>query len=298
MEFIKTYNLKLTTLSPLYIGDGRVINGNDYNYADELGLRLPPDGKRILAQNQSGRDKVRDISVFIRNGNGDAYLPGSSVKGAVRTAILAAVVKNRRDDRIIDSALNKVGFEGQQYSIMRAISVCDSLPIDDRDMSICQKIDVYTDGTEKNRPIYRECVKPGISVNLRLNIDVPMFKTLTEQAPGEYIFDVLREFRAQYKSVFRAKFNCNTPDYHNRNIVYLGGNVGFVSKTVTYPLYGDGGLDKVSRIMQQKFRKHKHDLDVKKGVSPHCLKCTKYNRELHEFGICEVEIIDEVENSI
>jgi CRISPR/Cas system CSM-associated protein Csm5 (group 7 of RAMP superfamily) len=293
MEFINTYNLKLTTKSPLFIGDGRVINRDDYKDAEKLGLRLPPDGKRILEQYQHGKDKVHNISAFIRNGNGDAYLPASSVKGAVRTAILAALVKDRQDETQVDSALNTVQFGSEKYSIMRAISISDSSPIGDEHMTICQKIDVHTDGDEKKLPIYRECIKPGVTINMRLSIDLHMFKTITDKAPDEFIAETLRYFQAQYYRVFRSKFKCSTQNFADSNIIYMGGNVGFVSKTVNYPLWGETGLHKVAKVMEDKFRKHKHNLDVEKGVSPHCLKCTKYKDKLYEFGMCEVDIIDE-----
>lgn len=305
MDFIKSYNLKLITLSPLYIGDGRELNKRELEFAKELGIRISPEALRILSDRNTGQDAVRNISAFVRNGASDAYIPGSSIKGAIRTAILAFLVdgkgaahnisrlERRTKDTSVTKALNTVDFENETYSVMRAISVSDSAPVSDDNLTICQKIDVHTDGSEKNLPIHRECIKPGVEISLRLNIDVPMFRTLTDKDPKEYITDVLTDFQKSYENIFRSKFNCDTPDYTGKcTVMYLGGSVGFVSKTVTYPLLGEReALRKVSRFMAESFRMHGHHMDEGKGISPHCLKCTEYDGHLYEFGLCEVAMI-------
>lgn len=42
-------------------------------------------------------------SRFIRNGNGEAYIPGSSIKGAIRTAVIYAMLQKYKQDTEIDS---------------------------------------------------------------------------------------------------------------------------------------------------------------------------------------------------
>lgn len=77
----------------------------------------------------------------------------------------------------------------------------------------------------------------------------------------------------------------------------MGGGCGYAAKTFTYPLLGRGGVETVSKIIDSTlpFRardQHKHRLDRQKGVSPHMLKCTQYQKQLYEMGACSVAIAE------
>lgn len=77
----------------------------------------------------------------------------------------------------------------------------------------------------------------------------------------------------------------------------MGGGCGYATKTFAYPLLGWGGVETVSKIIDSTlpFRardQHKHRLDRQKGVSPHMLKCTQYQKRLYEMGACSVAIAE------
>ena len=80
--------------------------------------------------------------------------------------------------------------------------------------------------------------------------------------------------------------------------VYLGGGTGYFTKTVLYPLLGyKEGLRTASRILDQtlppKIReKHGHNLDARKGVSPHMLKCTEYRGKRYQMGMCTISLVE------
>ena len=73
---------------------------------------------------------------------------------------------------------------------------------------------------------------------------------------------------------------------------FLGGGTGYVSKTVTYGILSEkDAVDQVSRIINATLnnctrQEHGHRNDVRKGVSPHILKCTKYKGRLMQMGAC------------
>ena len=118
------------------------------------------------------KDKKREIHGFIRNAAGQVYLPGSSVKGAIRTALLLEKMQEElpekdedqrkrvlasrkrekeipegrylnllelrtRDGKVLDDAVN---------SIMRGLQISDSLPVPDSQMMLSKKVDVNQDG--------------------------------------------------------------------------------------------------------------------------------------------------------
>lgn len=80
------------------------------------------DNSHLLFQNSSIIDFVKGLSIaelhapngtrFIRNGKGDAYIPGSSIKGAIRTAVIYAILneykKRTKKDYLNDEYLRNI----------------------------------------------------------------------------------------------------------------------------------------------------------------------------------------------
>lgn len=95
----------------------------------------------------------------MRDSRQRVYVPGSSVKGALRTVILSALIaqekKGSRPDR----------------SILRDLSVSDSEVVPDAAMILSGKSDVNTRGEEKKLPLCRECIRPGTELRFRLTLD-------------------------------------------------------------------------------------------------------------------------------
>jgi CRISPR type III-A-associated RAMP protein Csm5 len=90
---------------------------------------------------------------------------------------------------------------------------------------------------------------------------------------------------------FQKKFNGIPAP--KTNYLYLGGGSGFVSKTVLNSLYKDD-KDKI-RLTQKVLEKtkvprnHKHYKDNEYGVSPHIIKCTRYQGQTLQMGLCKLE---------
>ncbi|GHV27430.1 type III-A CRISPR-associated RAMP protein Csm5 [Synergistales bacterium] len=259
-----------------------------------------------------GKTSVKGIASFMRDAYGKPYLPGSSVKGALRTAVLSRLVsedaasyrqaagedwingrKNDRSGRAIEEkAFRSLKFNENNRNdavndIFRAVSVSDSRPLKDADMTLCQKIDEDVEGNEHAINILRECVKPGAAMEIPLSIDRAMFASLSDD-PCRYIMDCVKVL-SEYQSKFADAFEGSKP--YAPDEIIIGGGAGYVSKTVTYPMYQEDAVGKVAQLMQNQFRNHKHDRDVRTfHVSPHALKCTRWNGVLYDMGLCEIAV--------
>lgn len=254
-----------------------------------------------------------EISEIIRDPYGLPYIPGSSLKGMLRTILLSDEVMRqperyaRRRSEIKSGAeyyegrtkylkrevhaletqafhtLNRLDTEPSNAvnDVLSGLIVSDSAPLTMKDCIVCQKIDVHTDGTAKPLPIARECLRPGSRIEFDLTVDTSVL-----DLDADRIMRAVKNFNLRYRAAFERKFAFRSQ--LTDNTVFLGGGSGFVSKTVLYPLLGySDGLSATSKILSNITPpKHKHYTDSRKGVSPHVLKCTRYNGRLLEMGAC------------
>ena len=282
-------------------------------------LHISPQAREKLIRYTIGVGNVLDadhslkeISAFVRNGAGEAYVPGSSVKGALRAAILFREIQRdplpekrpplcltgkKEDIRTISEAnyLNVLAQDKKKKdnainSLLRGVSLSDSAPIPDAQLALARKVDVRTDGVEKTPNVVRECVRPGVELSFQLTLDRSI---LGDRLQASDILAAISDFFAYYRAKFTARFPTIDANAPTRGAyLFLGGGSGFFSKTLVYPYMGyDRALGEVSRMMQKSFCKHKHEYDVSEhGISPHMLKYGQTARELHEFGLCEVKL--------
>ena len=261
----------------------------------------------------------REILTFIKDPYGCPYVPGSSVKGMLRTVLLSAMLlKDRESLRSEAQAVRQAELRGprtrllsretdrieQRYlrtldrpetrpsnavnDVMSGLRVSDSRPLSTEDLILCQKIDVAVDGQRKRLPILRECLRPGTEISFDLTVIPEEFPHLA----GE-LLQMAERCRKAYDRCFRDAFP--TRDIQQGGTVYLGGGCGYATKTLAYPLLGENGVETVSRIIdatlpRQVQTQHKHRLDRQKGASPHMLKCTQYHGQVYEMGVCSIAI--------
>ena len=265
-----------------------------------------------------GNSKVQ-IMEFMKDPYGKPYVPGTSIKGMLRTILLGYEISQRRRD--YDSVSRSIsGFSTDRPSnkaytreakevettafntlskdekskgnavndVMQGLIISDSKPLNTSDLVLCQKIDYHPDKEKKPLNILRECLRPGVDIEFTITID----KTACKY-DDEIIFEAIKVFNKMYHECFLSKFGSGE---RPANTVYLGGGVGFVSKTIIYPLYGS---DKGVKVTQSVFRntlhpriftEHGHGKDLAQGVSPHIMKCTKLNGKNCQMGMCRFEM--------
>lgn len=246
---------------------------------------------------------LKEIQQFVRNPAGQVYVPGSSIKGALRTALLKALLlknppKNPDPQIPFD---RKASFEPAYFhtlslkpdrqnplnSILQGVvRISDSAPISDRQLALSRKIDEFPDETYNSINICRECIRPGTRICCTLTLDQSILH-------DEKYVDTIREAIAKTSQFYQVSVLRHYPqasNYMNSKTLLLGGGVGFQSKTVTEPYYGQNALDVTSKILSNAFRKHHHERDVEEGISPRALKQTDFNSASYPFGVCEVTI--------
>lgn len=257
----------------------------------------------------------KEIDAFIKDAYGCPYVPGSSIKGMLRTALIAWEL-HKNPDKYCDikeevkSASERKANRSQYlmpeikkleqrvlYVLSRdeengksAVNDClsglyvgDSEPIGLGQLTLSQKIDYTVDGTEKPISLLRETLIPGTKIDFDITIDT----TILKQYDIDDILEALEYFKDVCNQYFYSRFKRTIKD---SNAVLIGGGCGFLSKTVIYSLCTSDGVKVVDNIFKNTlndkiYKKHKHYKNLQLHLAPHVCKCTKYKGELYDMGI-------------
>jgi len=227
-EISQHYTLNLMTVSPLHIGSGQELL-RDYDYVvhqgrtwridedtlldaalgegefDETLLRRPaaellqptdfqPDSTlfryvvrgtpRSKQQGARLREQIKDV--FDR-----PYLPGSSLKGAFRTAIFdwalaqnpqALDTRRLRDSRKWAAQPIERALLGRDpnHDLLRALHVADSLPLSPNKSLSIENAQVITGG-QPGSPIEIEALRPKIQLRTGVKLDLSLFTGQAER---------------------------------------------------------------------------------------------------------------------
>lgn len=263
--------------------------------------------------------RLMEIIPFMRDSLNRPYIAGSSLKGALRTVLLANRIakdsrfasdtiehmydnvendakkerqaEGRAADLIESKYFNTLGNDRKIHnavnSIMRTVSVSDSLPLSYSDITLCKKIDIGISGVMNYINLLRECIKPSTTVTFTLTLD-----NGEKSIKIDEIKSALSMFSGYYDSFVKTKFNyppnALKPDYKGK--LLLGGGVGYFSKTVMYNAANyDMALKSAAYIMSREFPMHKHGINFERVLSPHMIKYTEYNNCLMPMGVCDIK---------
>ena len=265
----------------------------------------------------------KEINTFVKDVYGNPYVPGSSIKGMLRTALLSyelrhasgkkedqkeilkeelereAAVQNCKRKKYLSQqikdlevhafhTLNRKADKPKDMvnSCLSELIVSDSKPISRKNLTLCQKIDVKLNGKKAPFPILRESLIPGTEIYFELTINKGFPYTI------EQIMEALNEFQQISYKAFYSRFKRGK---NEKGIVWLGGGCGFLSKTIIYPLYEKKGVKVTDQIFQktlgEKYRKHHHNTDVSNDIAPHVCKCTYYHGVLYDMGMGQIRIL-------
>lgn len=277
--------------------------------------------KYILDSSSVSLSKGINVMEFVKDAYGKPYVPGSSIKGMLRTILLTGRILNAKDNyrseaeklkekiqikkgrgsylkREIDEIERKAFYTLKRENVkpsdavndeLSGLIVSDSRPLEIEDLILGQKVDCTVSGDDMDLPILRECLRPDTEIEFTISIDSTKCKVCKEE-----IIRAIELFNENYYQCFLSAFQgVYKPD---KQSVYLGGGSGFATKTVMYPLYGhNDGVPLITNIFKNtiggNFDKHRHRRDVDSGVSPHIVKYTEYNEILLEMGLCRLEFV-------
>ncbi len=216
------YDVTVETYSPLHIGSGEVLL-KDYDYAvydgrtwrlnldvffeergtDEQTIKrlsmVPParllrpqdyvEGSPLFHYVLRGEPRSQEAGAQLQEQIKDAwhrpYLPGSSLKGALRTALLWEAVR-RGGERIAAGDLGEnpkraalrieQKFLGADpnHDLLRALQVGDSAPLGAEALMLANA-QVIGGRTQQGAPIKVEAIRPRTAFHLRLKVDTALF---------------------------------------------------------------------------------------------------------------------------
>ncbi|MDR1776166.1 MAG: type III-A CRISPR-associated RAMP protein Csm5 [Actinomycetes bacterium] len=198
-----------------------------------------------LTRNRGGKERFDAVFEFVKDAYGKPYVPGSSIKGMLRTAILSAVVSgnNKPFQALFDEAAARD--RGRQKTagkpierkvfwreipdpdnpdivndVMRYLSVSDSDPLDTGDLVFVKKYDKFARGDKADHKakmgnlatfegnelnIYRESLKPGTKIRFTLDIDDRINAYI--KLDGCALSLILKQFNDLYRACFLDSFD-------------------------------------------------------------------------------------------
>lgn len=273
---------------------------------------------------------LNDINRHIQQPDGSLYVPGSSIKGVFRTAILYSLLQKRQDikvkywqqiqekissnyfkpyrdfNKLISDLENEllhtlrlvdgdIHSNNAVYSAMRGLQVSDTYASRNMQTAILQKVDGGFDkfgkASPKKLPIFRECMLPKAELFFDVKIEKAVMSTIGINTVDDLlkathsffaaVTDLLQQaFEKEYQEAFQGVAAGN---------MFLGGNTGFLSKTLLAMLAPDKDTAKntIKVLLDKSFKNHKHLLRDK-VIAPRTLKCTNYNGKLMLMGVAEV----------
>ena len=227
-EIARHYTVHMVTLSPLHVGTGRELM-RDYDYVVHGGRtwRIDQDvlldaalgedkewdaallgrpaaellreedykpGSKLFRYVARGMPRSQDQGARLREQIKDVwdrpYLPGSSLKGALRTAIFDWALGQRedaldvgrlgRDRRWAAQPIERAVLgRNPNYDLLRALQVGDSRPVRANASLSIENAQVLT-GREPGSPIEIEAIRPEVRLRTEVKLDLALFSPAAE----------------------------------------------------------------------------------------------------------------------
>lgn len=226
----------------------------------------------------SEKGSLNDVHLQMALSDGRPYVPGSTIKGALRTGILYRMIQQEPErfrgfwqeicreaesrDRLRDKERTWQGIERRLEtqalhtlrvdrkkpaemvnSALRGLRVSDAaVAKHETETLLLQKPTKSNRQGKKSKtpPLFRECIPPGRRLHFTLTADFSMLCTLGITS-FEDIFQGLRAYTAQALALLEEEFPKYRPQFDEAREAdcLLGGGTGFLSKTLVYALARD-----------------------------------------------------------
>lgn len=199
--------------------------------------------------NEGRKNSLNDITPQIRGANGEVYIPGSSIKGVIDSAIISHMLRNNKAFRsnvqrelrkvldvykrknagslfkdifkMVNQAIikhihvltNNEGkpLKGILASAFRGISVSDAMPMSTIQTEVLKKEDscIDEDGTHAIS-VHRECILPNQKFSFTLTLDTAMTKEIGITSIDQ-VLDILQEDFDAIHKLLASKFKKVSP---------------------------------------------------------------------------------------
>ena len=233
-------------------------------------MNIPVTGKEdwiqyalVVSTREIGAVNV--LNRCVKNSQGNPYIPGSSIKGALRTALLAGRMSEQAVSELVDSAridpknrrpgneenaLRILGFPQTKPTdavndLLRSLQISDSAPFEGLSMTVCKKLELTQSGKingltqgfsggKSSPPLYRECIMPGRSTWFYMTIDKTQSGTKLTFGNIEDALTQWNRIQREYMNHFELSQICHDENMTGGIPLTLGGGVGFQHKSLIY----------------------------------------------------------------
>lgn len=279
-----------------------------------IAMNPTPKWVRYAVRAQSDIAGMNTLLTFTRNPDGMAYIPGSSIKGAIRTALIASRMDARARERLraeldenprsrrasaVEELLRvlpcKTDINGNAdrrnavNDLLRAVSVSDSAPFPPESLTVCQRRWLSADGDARAKaPVFMECLRPNSVTRFDLTIDHALWPK-DRDALAE-IQAALRAWDALCHRAFDDHFSDLVHDIDPMQgaPVVLGGGTGFQRKSLVYTTSDDPerSAQLAEKVLRYQFRTYKPPQTAR--TAPYKYKAAHYMGADWPMGVCEL----------
>ena len=261
---------------------------------------------------------INTLSRFIKDQQGQPYIPGASIKGAIRTALIASLGNDNTFRSAKDTAMQNAKQrwpKGEEYplrtlklntrpgkeidainDLLRSLQISDSAPFGADSLIVCKKLELTKEGKvngissegfrgKSSPPLYRECLRPGVKTHFYITIDTSLAK---KQLSIEIIEKALKQWmkiQNEYADCF-DQWDVDLKGLQAGGIpIILGGGVGFQSKSLLMKLK-DNRDETIHSVLRYQFRNsYKNRPD---DPAPYRMKLAQYNGSFYPMGRCSL----------
>lgn len=216
--------IELEVRSPLHIGTGDEVTREEFLF--ENGTAYAPDitkyfedhpdeidafvdrverGQRFVFQDidQYSRYAIdlwatedaigKKIQTILKNAADKPYIPGSSLKGVIRTALAYHALNNGLELYDFTESAVKELFRPEKNNakgdLLKCVTVRDSEPVDPNDSLVLGEIEMYslTYGEmqcKKNRSNYAELLRPGTRLTTEISVNEDLLRRMVKTNSG------------------------------------------------------------------------------------------------------------------
>lgn len=252
-----------------------------------------------------------NIKSCIKDAFGSPYIPGSSIKGMIRSALMAYTIATNSDlsekikklindellksptknswkklDKIISNEVDNMLKKREGIKPFSGLIIGDSEPISRNLLCLAQKIDLLLDGGENPLNVYKESIAPCSQVHFKLSID----KTKIANVDIDYIQNALDFSKTQINKYFFKEFSQEgLVSNFEKGLVFLG-SAGFVTKTIIYQIFEEEAKSITwsilkSTMSKKMFEKHGRYRNI---ITPHTCKCAEFDDGSEEIAFDDV----------
>lgn len=225
---------------------------NDNNLANELLKEIEKGNHIYYSMKCDGVTGSQDVSTLLKSANSEIYLPGSSIKGIIRTALLKDALERKLDDvsfkkrffeklkqELADntrsekfgsfieqdvfycgtSQRDKIIFHDEKFDMMKFIHISDSRCLETQNYAIITKAQLLTfdKSSVQSQAPYIEAIEEGIEFESRITIDIDYIKMVHNTKSDKDWLD--------YETKFEQLFKLNLKDFQKLNYEGLANEI-------------------------------------------------------------------------